>query len=469
VPDEEKAHETQAIRDDVVLRWQDAGVTTLEILHWNDVHGRYEGLGRLAARARTIRAEADHPVLLLDGGDVEESSVRLSALSHGVAGWRLLGAAGVDAAVLGNGGLLRYGPSVLPRYAAALGSAPLVCDLELDGAAPPGAAGSTLIEAGGITVGVLGTTDFYPQYTDGFGLTERGRVTAVRSEAVALRRAGAQVVIQLSHCGLDADAALAWNQRGYLDLVVSGHSHDPLPEGRDTGLPTVHAGCYAQYLGRVLLEVGADGVTVTSMLLEEVPDDAPGDPAVLAELAAAERDVAEWMAEPVGRLDRAIGWTDDGDSEVAALMAEALLDHHPGDVGVVVAAHMEAGLAAGEVTRGDVYAATSSPGNPATATLTGAELRAMLLRGVSDDYASQTPRTFRGRRFGRLHVVGAVVDGDRVDVGSRPLDDSARYRVSGSDLELSRYGGLLDRDPDDLVLDASVIFPEVLERFLSSR
>ena len=65
----------------------------LELLHWNDLHGRYDALARLSARARQIRETADHPVLLLDGGDVEETSVRLSALTFGAAGWRMLGAA----------------------------------------------------------------------------------------------------------------------------------------------------------------------------------------------------------------------------------------------------------------------------------------------------------------------------------------------------------------------------------------
>jgi len=77
-------------------------MATLEILHWNDVHGRFAALARLSARARSIREAAGHPVLVFDGGDVEDASVRLSAMTYGVAGWRLLGAARVDAAVVGN-------------------------------------------------------------------------------------------------------------------------------------------------------------------------------------------------------------------------------------------------------------------------------------------------------------------------------------------------------------------------------
>lgn len=441
-------------------------MTTLELLHWNDVHGRYDELARLAARARQIRAEAEHPVLLLDGGDVEDASVEVSALTHGVAGWRLLGAAGVDAAVVGNGGLLRYGPAALPRYAAALGHEPLVCDLLLEGGQPPGTAPSRLLSAGGVTVGVVGATDFYPSYQRAFGLTERGRVTAVRNESAALRSAGADVVVLLSHCGDDADAAISWALKGAVDLVVGGHSHDPFPEGRrDKGLPMAHAGCFGQYLGRIVVEVGSS-VEVVSMTLEEVPDSTIPDAAVVSELARAQEDLRDWLDEEVGIVPEAALHGDGPETAASRLMLAALLHHFPADVGLLVTGTLQAGLPAGPVRRRDVYAACPSPGNPATAEVSGALLRAMLLRGSTREYGELAPRVFRGRRFQGLTVAGArVVDGE-VLVGEAVLDDDATCTVTATDLEFGHYGRLVDTDVPGVRLDASVIMPEVLEAYL---
>ncbi len=445
-------------------------MSTVEILHWNDVHGRWDGLARLSARARAIRETAAHPVLLMDGGDVEEASVRLSALSHGVAGWRLLGAAGVDAAVAGNGGLLRYGPALLPRYAEALGSPPLVCDVETtDGRIPEGAVPSTLLGAGELLVGVIGITDYYHQY-DVFGLRERGRVTAVRREATRLRDAGADVVVVLSHAGINHDRGLSWSVRDKVDLIVGGHTHDVLTEGeRDQGVPIAQAGSHGQYLGRVLLEVDTTGARVVEMTLEQMADDAPADPAVTEALAEAERDVDEWLDEPVGRLPAAAPHDPAATSDAARLVCEALLAHRPADFALLIAAHCDAGLPAGTIRRRDVWAATSSPGNPATATLTGAQVRTMLSVGMSEEYAARTPRTFRGRPLGRLQMVGISVDGDHVEVGGRPLRDGGSYRVTASDLELAVYGGLLPVEPADVEHDSTVILPEVLESYLASR
>jgi len=81
----------------------------LIILHSNDIHGRVEGLARIATLIERVRAECpDIPVLYLDAGDSEETSHRLSNLTKGVGMHRLLSVAGCAAATVGNGGILRY-------------------------------------------------------------------------------------------------------------------------------------------------------------------------------------------------------------------------------------------------------------------------------------------------------------------------------------------------------------------------
>ncbi len=69
----------------------------LIILHTNDIHGRVEGLARIATLVEQIRIENPAiPVLYFDTGDIEENSIRLSNLTKGVAMYRLLNAAGCD-------------------------------------------------------------------------------------------------------------------------------------------------------------------------------------------------------------------------------------------------------------------------------------------------------------------------------------------------------------------------------------
>lgn len=74
----------------------------LTILHTNDIHGRIEGLARVATLVAQTRENTPHPVLYFDAGDIEETNTRLSSLTKGVAMHRLLSAAGCNAAAIGN-------------------------------------------------------------------------------------------------------------------------------------------------------------------------------------------------------------------------------------------------------------------------------------------------------------------------------------------------------------------------------
>lgn len=48
---------------------------------------------------------------------------------------------------------------------------------------------------------------------------------AIKREAAALKQQGVDIVIVLSHCGLDADYTIARETGAYVDVIVGGHSH----------------------------------------------------------------------------------------------------------------------------------------------------------------------------------------------------------------------------------------------------
>ena len=135
---------------------------------------------------------------------------------------------------------------------------------------------------------------------------------------------------------------------------------------------------------------------------------------------------------------------------------------------MLIPVHVTAGLPAGQVTRGHVWEATSSPGNLTTATLTGAEVRRMLERGPRRS-SGPTPHAGRGAALRR--PAGGRWGGRRRRCGSaaQSLEDDRTYRVTGSDLELSVYGTLVDQTPEDLDVRVPAILPELLESYLRSR
>jgi 2',3'-cyclic-nucleotide 2'-phosphodiesterase (5'-nucleotidase family) len=405
----------------------------LTILHSNDIHGQVDGLARIATLVDRIRAETSHRVLYVDCGDVEETTSRLSNLTKGVAMHRLLGAAGCEVAAVGNAVWLRYGAEAVAA-AARVASYPLLCaNLKpIDGVAD-----TALIHG----VGFLAVTDPFERFQDefDFGLRSLPVVEVAREHARALRAAGAELVVLLSHMGLDPvveqnDDVLARELAGEVDLILGAHSHHALDRGLRVGpLLVAQAGSHAEWLGRV----DVDGGDATATLLR-VADDLPLHPAVVAEAERAERELDAHLDEVLAVLDEPLDplW-----------VAEMLRRRMDAEVGLAISGvALERTLPAGPLRRRDLWEACHTGANPGVADVPGSVLLRMLERGASSAFQEERPRPLRGRANGPLQVAGPA-----------DIDPARTYRVAGTDGELSASGGLLDES-----LPARYDFPTIL-------
>lgn len=398
----------------------------LVLLHTNDIHGRVDGLARVATLVERIRAEEDAPVLYLDAGDVEETTVRISSLTKGAAMHRILSEAGCDVATVGNAVWLRYGPQALVEHAAAADYPLLLANLRpVEGVLP-----SVLLTAGDWRLGVIGVTDdFEGVFGDfDFGVRPLPVVPLVRELARDLRERGAELVIVLSHLGwrsdrddVVTDPVLAEELQDDIDLVIGAHSHDLLTEGERIGRVLVtQAGCYAEHLGRI--DVRDDGMSASVL---PVAEDVPLHPAVVAAAADAERELDAHLDEVIADLERPLD---------AAFVADVYRQRMNADVGLAVEfATIDAPLPPGPLRRGDLWAVCHSSGNPGVVEMSGARLLELLERGADPAFERTAPRSLRGRPQGRLF-----------SVGTQNVDPLRTYRVAGSDWELGVLSGLAD-------------------------
>ena len=417
-------------------------VLKLTILHTNDIHGRVDGLARVATVVERVRAETAHRVLYVDAGDVEETTTWISNVTKGAAMHRLLSAARCEVSVVGNASWLRYGAHVLPDHAAAATYPLLLANLRAaDGSQLPGTRNSALLG----DAGFIGVTDpmrsFHGHNWDElFGLSELPVEPLVREEAAALRAAGARLVVLLSHMGLERDRELAAALEGHVDLVIGGHTHDLLPEGERVGAVLVAAaGEWAQHVGRI----DVDGGDVRASVIP-VEDTVELHPAVLAAVEAAEAEVQAILSETIGELDRPL----DGQ-----WVAEAVRRRMGADVGLATeAAALSGTLPPGPVRRGELWAICDSSGNPGVAEISGDQLAHVLARGADPEFMATTHHVLRGRPRGRLFVAGC----DRPEPGRT-------YRVAGTDWELEPYGGMVEREWG---VHARYDFPTILREAL---
>lgn len=161
-------------------------------------------------------------------------------------------------------------------------------------------------------------------------------VSAARSGIDRLRRAGADLVIALSHSGIDAapwaegmeNASAPLAALDGIDAVIAGHAHLAFPsagffaaQGIDPqagtlhGKPAVMPGAYGSHLGLIdlLVQHGPDRRwKILSGRSHLRPNPATSgesdatDPAITALTMPAHQDTRDWLARPVGRTERGL-------------------------------------------------------------------------------------------------------------------------------------------------------------------
>ena len=197
-------------------------------------------------------------VLLLDGGDLLTGTPLTDVEIRGSQGGAMLDfmeAVGYDAWVIGNHEFDKGFENV-----EALVSSSKIPAISANVRAPDGGPAftgqqpSTILEAGGFKIGVIGATTEQLEglvSPDTWSRLDLIPVAEAVAEQVEILDPQTDLIVVLSHIGLDADKALAEAVDG-VDLIVGGHSHTHLdtPE-KIGGTWVVQAGSYCRTLGVV--------------------------------------------------------------------------------------------------------------------------------------------------------------------------------------------------------------------------
>jgi 5'-nucleotidase/UDP-sugar diphosphatase len=274
--------------------------TTVTILHVNDSHSHllpygpkdrsgnwtWGGLARVATLVKNART-ADPNALFLHGGDLFVGDFAFQEYL-GVPELQILKSLGTDALVLGNHEFDLY-PSTLKYVLATAGfpdqGFPVLCanlDASADPEIPHFVRPYTIKQIGNVRVGILGlTTDFANQGSNPSPLVVLPPLSVAQAWVDSLRNVRhCDLVLVLSHLGVDADQALASSVTG-IDVIVGGHSHTllsaPLTVGRTL---IVQAGEFYGHMGRLQLRVAGGTVRSWNYKLVKVDAGIPADPQV---------------------------------------------------------------------------------------------------------------------------------------------------------------------------------------------
>ncbi len=422
--------------------------TCLDYVAAARTYGKVGGFAHLATLVRMLRAERPG-ALLLDGGDSWQGSATSlwtngqdmidACLALGVdvmtAHWEFtLGAERVQSViakdfagriefVAQNVRTADFGDPVFPPY--------------------------TLREVNGTPVAIIGQAfpyvpiahprRFTPDWT--FGIREND----LQANIDACRAAGAQVVVLLSHNGMDTDLKLAGRVRG-LDAILGGHTHDAVPGAIEVINPggrtlVTNAGSNGKFLGVLDLDVrGGRVVDYRYRLLPVFANLLPADPAMSALIEKVRAPFATRLAQPLATTEALLYRRGNFNGSFDQLILDALMDEK--DVPIAFSPGFRWGttlLPGASITREDLMAQTAITYPIVTVNeLTGATIRAVL-EDVADNLFNPDPYLQQGGdmvRVGGLSFAIApdALRGQRISdlrLGESLLDPDQRYRVAG--------------------------------------
>ncbi|XP_039277321.1 apyrase [Nilaparvata lugens] len=259
----------------------------LQILHINDFHARFEpvdaqyssrcrqgeestcvgGVSRIYSLTKKIKDQFSN-TLVLNAGDNYQGTLWYTLFKWNVTA-EFLGKVPFDVNVVGNhdfddtiSGLIPFLKNVpFPSVVANI-------DMTDEPSLKPFIKKSKVLERSGRKIGVIGyVLQKFPEMSRTGKLKFSDEATAVAEEASRLKAEGVDIIIALSHAGIEKDIEVA-KKVDLLDVIVGGHSHTFMytgtPPSNDTPkyeypfvveqdskrkVLVVQAGSYSRYLG----------------------------------------------------------------------------------------------------------------------------------------------------------------------------------------------------------------------------
>lgn len=420
-------------------------VVNLTFVVFSDIYEMAErdgrgGFARIAGGLKGERAKAKN-IIVAHAGDTLSPSLT-SSVDKGAHIIDLLNRIGVDVFTPGNHEF-DFGEAVFRQRMSEAKFPLLAANLrDASGRALPGFADSKIVDVDGVKVGIFGLTDDESARRSSPGsLKLLPAIETAKREAKALRDAGADLVVVVTHSEWQDDLRLA--KLGPIDIVLSGHDHNLL----------------VAYDGRAAIgETQADGVNLVAIDVEmRIADDGVKrwtpkfriiDTADVAPDAAIAERVAQYETEVDKALDVDIGRTKTPlDSRKASVRSEEtaigdfFADTMRAAAGADVAIINGGGIrgnrnyAAGTtLTRKDIAKELPFNNQLVTLALTGADLRAALENSVW--LVGKDAGRFAQISGARIVVRRDAVPGSRlvsIEVGGKPLDDAKLYKLATID------------------------------------
>ncbi len=407
-------------------------------------YGKLGGLDRTATIVKTIRAERENRVLMLDGGDTWTNSYT-AMLTKGQDMIDCMALLKPDA--MTGHWEFTLGTERVKEIVDKLGFKFLAQNIRDTEWNEPAFEAMQMFERGGVKIAVIGQAFPYTPIANprwmmpnwSFGIRE----DELRANVEKARAGGAQLVVLLSHNGFDVDRKLAARVSG-IDVILTSHTHDALPDVVKVGKTLLIAsGSHGKFVSRLDLDVRDGAVKDYRYKLIPVFSDAIAPDAEMAAKIKSFRAPHEKMLrESVGTTDTLLYRRGNFNGTLDDVIGDALLSERDAEISLSPGFRWGNSILPGQpITREDIYNATAIT-YPAVyrMSMTGARIKD-ILEDVADNLFNPDPYYQQGGDMVRAGGISYTIDvgariGSRIsDLKSlrtgKPLEPAKDYTVAG--------------------------------------
>jgi len=305
----------------------------------------------------------------------------------------------------------------------------------------------TFFERGGSKIAVIGQAFPYmpianpgwmfPEYS--FGIRDENMQAMVDE----VRGLGADLVVVLSHNGFDVDKKMASIVTG-IDLILSGHTHDALPEPVLVNKTVIIAsGSNGKFVSRVDLDVrNGQMLGFKHKLVPIFADVITPDPDIADLINAQRAPFVDQLSEVIGQSEGLLYRRGNFNGTWDDLICQAMIEEREADISLSPGVRWGPSILPGqEITREDIWNVTSmSYGKVYRTEMTG-EFIHIILEDVADNLFNPDPYYQQGGDMVRIGGMGYRIDinksqGERISeltllkTGEK-IDPSKVYIVAG--------------------------------------
>jgi sulfur-oxidizing protein SoxB len=408
-------------------------------------YGRIGGLDRLATVVKRVRSErGNDKVLLLDGGDTWQGSLGAN-VSRGQDMVDCMALLKPDA--MTGHWEFTYGEARVKELVDSLGFPFLALNVRDTEWNEPVFEPYKMFEKGGVKIAVLGQAFPYTPVANprwmmpkwSFGIREE----EVRATVEKARKAGAGLVVLLSHNGFDVDRKLAARVAG-IDVILTGHTHDALPEAVTVGKTLLIAsGSHGKFVSRLDLDV--QGGAVKGFRYKLIPlfaDAIAPDAEMTAAITKARAPYAAELAREVGRAESLLYRRGNFNGTFDDLICAALLKERDAEIALSPGFRWGTSVLPGQaITIEDIHNATAITYPQVYRMSMSGERLKDVLEDVADNLFNPDPYYQQGGDMVRCGGLGYTIDvgkpiGQRISgmthlKSGAPIDAKKDYTVAG--------------------------------------